>query len=183
MPIFEYTCGRHRFEEIFLDGDTAPATLPCDACLKTNVTAVARRVLFSRVHAHGLGFHKQHVLEQSQGKKLRNQRDLDALDEKMWNDSGAVRTDPDSAAYKRGIDFEEDLLATEARIRREGGQEAVHAYQDKEAVQNETGWSDAEYIRYRDQQATFMNAYESGQIEPGELPALNMGVDDAKDSA
>lgn len=161
MPIYEYKCTTHPvFEELHLHvGEQLPTEAPCPVC------GAMSPMVPSLSQAIGVLWSKEEALSSAAGKPIKGNSDLDRIDREMWDRYGAVRTDPGSAAHRRGEEAALEHIHEVAAIRKEGGDEAVAAAELKEVVTDAAGFTDAEYVRWRDATESAAALAESGAVD------------------
>lgn len=179
MPLFSYTCdtcGKGVSDVLVLDEakalhDTPCITVGCSGKLRradiyrtvhtgpvySNVEALERQLLSPKMRARGM--------------RITGPKDVEALHQDMYERHGLVPVDPESQLAKDIYESELDdarMLERlfEQELKHGTPEEAlsvVHALDDKLDVQEASGLTDAQYVRWR-------NDYDAvaGQLEAGE---------------
>jgi putative FmdB family regulatory protein len=168
MPLREFDCRRcgRTTEEIFRLSEDVPGRVECEHC---GGQAVFREV--SRSNIHTLGHHEAEAYNRVFfGAKERanpgfrgvtSRKDVEAMEEHLGL---GRRLEPGTAEYVAALEHQQDEAAEVARVQAEGGDEAVLDWELKKSVQEETGWSDSDYVRWEQETEAAMDAVDRGAI-------------------
>lgn len=168
MPLREFDCPRchHTTEELFKLSEDVPGQIDCERC---GNPATFKAYSLSNVHC--LGHHEAEAWNKTffGAKERANEgftgitcrKDVEAMEEHLGL---GQRLEPGTAAYNRAIDHQQAEADEVARVEAEGGSDAVLRWDLKKSVQEETGWTDAEFNSWETETETAMQAIDEGAV-------------------
>lgn len=147
MPVYGYACQNCRMvaEELYFDPDAAPDTAIC-LC-----GGLMKRRNINRFRHVGPVFHDlmqiEHQLLGSQGlkagKRIRGKRDI----ENWERENGLVRTT--SQQQRINDEYAHEMVYQQGEIVQQEGKDGWFEHVNKSDIKNITGWSDSQYVRWR----------------------------------
>ena len=191
MPLFDYVCfcGAKVFDHIVRDDAMAEAPT-CKACtrrMQPNLVYMVRTVgpIWANTEQYERALltpqERAHPDKGGLGLRITGPSDVAVLEARMLREHGLRPMDPASAEYRESLERDEDELADKRKIaateQAHGGAEAavkaVSDYELKVEVQEQTGWTAAEYARWS-------NTHDEAEraLERGSLPVPDPGTGD-----
>jgi hypothetical protein len=163
MPLHRFCCTLgHTIEELFRISDDVPDALVCPRCGDRAVRTVG--VVYTNGPVwDGLEFYNQALLSPAQ--RRAGQEFKTASQIARWErEQGLQRTsDPERKFWaEKG----RDETSTRKRIVSEDGQQAEAKWVYKQEMQDSTGWSDSQYIDWKDKNDAAQELADSGNA-PG----------------
>ena len=162
MPLYRFRCecgweDEELFRRSYDDVDTdVPAALECPECQARAPRATVNRFSHEKLIFDGIGRYEEALLtpaERQNGVRFTSSKDIEAREAER----GLVRCEPGTQAWKDAWDSQrDDSSAIRERVSTEhraggDGESAGCDYIAKTEIQNQTGWGDLKYSKWKEQ--------------------------------